>query len=274
MVSLMLRIPLLAAALGLSSLSSLQAQTRPLELLVVKDSSYHRDRRIWVYTPPGYDRRRADPYPLIVAFDGTQYQDSMPLARVLDTLVPIGAAPPFVAVLIDDSAGPVRIADLGNASRMASFLANQLLPLVRARWHITPDPGHSIITGTSAGGLAAAYVALMRPDLFGNVWSQSGAFWRGAEGSNSPPYEWLTGQVQASPRKPVRFFLDVGALEDHPTLGGSGPNFRDATRRLHEALVAKGYDVSYTEVPGGNHAEQWWRPRMAVGIVGLSAGWR
>lgn len=269
----MLRLSILIAALGAVLGSALEAQARPLEALVVRDSSYHRDRRIWVYTPPGYDRRRADPYPLIVAFDGTQYQDSMPLARVLDSLVPIGAAPPFVAVLIDDSAGPVRIADLGNASRMVSFLANQLLPLVRERWHVARDPGHSIITGASAGGLAAAYVAFTRPDLFGNVWSQSGAFWRGAEGSNSPPYEWLTSQVTASPRKPVRFYLDVGEMEDHPTLGGSGPNFRDATRRFHQALVAKGYEVTYTEVPGGNHAEQWWRPRMAVGIVALSAGW-
>jgi enterochelin esterase-like enzyme len=27
------------------------------------------------------------------------------------------------------------------------------------------------------------------------------------------------------------------------------------------------------EVPGGNHAPQWWRARLADGIVLLSAGW-
>ena len=244
-----------------------------LEAHVLYDSSYHRPRRVWIYTPPGYDARRAEPYPLILAFDGDEYRDTMPLPRILDSLVTARRAPAFVAVLVDDSAGPARIADLGNAPRMPAFLAKQLLPFVRRGWHVTTDPHRVIVTGSSAGGLGAAYVAFARPDLFGNVWSQSGAFWRGADASNDAPYEWLTQQVKTSPKKDVRFFLDVGELEDHPTLGGSGPNFRDANRRLRDALEAKGYAVTYTEVPGGNHAERWWRERLAVGIVALSAAW-
>ena len=237
---------------------------------VLFDSSYHRARRIWIYAPPGYDAKRAMPYPLIVAFDGADYRDTMPLPRVLDSLAAAGAAPAYVAVLVDDSIGPTRIADLGNSSRMAQFLARQLIPFVRRGWHVTTDPGRVIVTGSSAGGVGAAYVAFMRPDIFGNVWSQSGAFWRGAEGSNDPPYEWLTAQVRTAPHKPIRFMLDVGQGEDHPTLGGSGPNFRDANRRFRDALISKKYDVTYTEVPGGQHAPSWWRRRLAIGIVQLS----
>ena len=243
-----------------------------LESYVLYDSSYQRPRRLWVYTPPAYDPRRATPYPLIVAFDGAEYYDTMPLPMILDTLLAAGKAPPFVAVLIDDGSGAVRIADLGNAARMTEFLGRQLVPWVRRSWHVTADPHQVIVTGASAGGLSAAFVALMRPDLFGSVWSQSGAFWRGAEGSNSPPWEWLTQQVTATARKDIRFYLDVGALEDHPTLGGSGPNFRDAARRFRDALQLKGYAVTYTEVPGGNHGERWWRMRLPDGIVALSAG--
>lgn len=244
-----------------------------LEAHVLYDSSYRRPRRVWVYTPPGYDTTRAAPYPLIVAFDGDEYRDTMPLPLVLDTLLAARRAPAFVAVLVDDSSGAARIADLANSSRMVDFLARQLLPWVRRGWHVTRDPHRVIVTGSSAGGLGASYVAFQRPDLFGNVWSQSGAFWRGAEGSNTAPWEWLTRQVAAAPHKDVRFCLDVGELEDHATLGGTGPNFRDATRRFRDALVARGYDVSYTEVPGGNHGEPWWRPRLAHGIVTLAAGW-
>jgi enterochelin esterase-like enzyme len=180
-----------------------------LQERVLFDSSYRRQRRVWVYTPPGYDPRSGVTYPLIVAFDGDEYRDTMPLPHVLDTLLAAAKAP--------------------------------------------------------------AFVAFRRPDLFGNVWSQSGAFWRGAEGSNDASYEWLTEQVRTSTRKDVRFFLDVGELEDHPTLGGSGPNFRDANRRFRDALKAKGYDVTYLEVPGGNHAERCWRERLPVGSVALSA---
>ena len=126
----------------------------------------------------------------------------------------------------------------------------------------------------SAGGLASAYVALERPDLFGNVLSQSGAFWRGPEASNRAPYEWLTTRVRTMPKRDVIFFLDVGALEDHATLGGSGPNFRDTNRRFRDALLAKGYKVSYTEVPGGQYAPVFWRPRLPIGIVALTQNWR
>lgn len=210
---------------------------------------------------------------MILAFDGAEYQDTMPLPMILDTLLATRRAPAFVAVLVDDSSSSVRVADLGNAARMVSFLGHQLMPWIRHGWHVTSDPHRVIVTGASAGGLAASYVAFTRPDLFGNVWSQSGAFWRGAEASNGTPWEWLTSQVLMSPRKDVRFVLDVGELEDHPTLGGAGPNFRDAHRRFHDALRSKGYEVTYTEVPGGNHAPQWWRLRLPNGIVALSAGW-
>lgn len=239
---------------------------------VVYDSAYQRPRRLWVYTPPGFTAGAAVTYPLIVAFDGDEYRDTMPLPQVLDTLLATHNAPAFVAVLIDDSVSSARIADLGNAHRMVQFLA-QLLPWVRAHWPVTTDPHRVIVTGSSAGGLGSAYVALQRPDLFGNVWSQSGAFWRGAEASNDAPYEWLTSQVQAAPKKDVKFVLDVGALEDHPTLGGSGPNFLQAHRRFARALVAKGYEVIVTEVPNGNHAPQWWRQRLAAGIVTITTGW-
>jgi enterochelin esterase-like enzyme len=210
---------------------------------------------------------------MILAFDGDSYRDTMPLPRVLDSLLDAHLAPAFVAVLVDDSSGAVRTGELGNSSRMVSFLGKQLIPWVQRGWHVTHDPARVIVTGSSAGGLGAAHVAFAHPDLFGNVWSQSGAFWRGAEGSNAAPYEWLASQVRSAPRRAIRFYLDVGALEDHPTLGGSGPNFRDASRRFRDALSGKGYEVHYTEVAGGNHGEAWWRPRLPVGIAGLSARW-
>ena len=244
-----------------------------VEQHTVFDSTYRRPRDVWVYMPPGYDARATTPYPLIIAFDGAEYRDTMPLPFVLDTLLAAKKAPAFVAVLIDNGESAVRIADLGNAHRMADFLAKQLVPWVQKGWRVSTDPKRVIVTGSSAGGLAASYVAFVHPQLFGNVWSQSGAFWRGPEATNGEPYEWLAAQVKAAPKKPIRFVLDVGALEDHPTLGGAGPNFRDASRRFRDALVAKGYDVTYTEVPGGNHAPQWWKARLADGIVLLSTGW-
>src|ERR1051326_5300496 len=241
-----------------------------LRALTLFDSSYRRERKIWVYTPSGYDAHSTTAYPLLVAFGGAKYQETIPLPRVLDALAAARRAPAFVAVLIDDSSGGERIADLGNAHRMVDFLGRQLVPYVRAHWRVTSDPHRVIITGSSAGGLASSYVALERPDLFGNVLSQSGAFWRGAEASNDAPYEWLTGHVATMPKRDVRFYMDVGELEDHATLGGSGPNFLAANRRFRDALEAKGYDVTFAEVPQGQHAPQYWMTSLPRAIVLLS----
>jgi enterochelin esterase-like enzyme len=249
------------------------ASARRLEHQRIYDSSYKRQRDIWIYTPPNYDAKAATPYPLIVAFDGSDYRDTMPLPFILDTLLATKKAPAYVAVLVDNGGGPERIADLGNAHKMVDFLGHQLVPYVRSHWHVTTDPRRVIITGSSAGGLASAFVAIERPDLIGNVLSQSGAFWRGAEASNEPPYEWLTSHVETTQVRPVRFYLDVGALESRGTLGGVGPSILEANRRLKAALERKGYSiVAYTEVPEGQHAPQYWMTNLPRGIVLLSGG--
>jgi enterochelin esterase family protein len=122
----------------------------------------------------------------------------------------------------------------------------------------------------SAGGLGAAYVAMKYPRLFGNVLSQSGAYWRGNEASDDPPYEWLTQQFAASPRLDLKFFIDVGTRETVGALGGMAPPLLDANRRLYSVLKAKGYSVEYFEVPDGQHSPATWRQRLPLGIVALA----
>lgn len=240
---------------------------------VVFDSTYKRPRRIWVYTPPGYAATGHAPYDLLIAFDGDDYRDTMPLPMVLDTLLAGKHAPPFVAVLVDDSTSGARLDDLANHKRFVTFLAGQVMPWVRRSYNVTHDPRHTIVDGSSAGGLAAAFVALERPDLFGSVVSQSGAFWRGDEGSNGAPYEALAAKYSASPKRDIRFVMDVGAGETHAVLGGSGPVFIDATRRFRDVLRAKGYDVTYMEVPGGVHSPASWRTRLGATLVAATKGW-
>lgn len=85
------------------------------------------------------------------------------------------------------------------------------MPWVRKNWNVTRKADRSIVAGFSNGGLGASYVAFRRPDLFGNVFSQSGAFWHGNEGRNDP-VEWLTSQYAADKKRDIRFVLDVGDL--------------------------------------------------------------
>jgi len=234
---------------------------------------FGRTRRIWIYTPPNYTAA-GDSAGLLITFDGPTYLEEILLPRMLDSLITGGQVAPLVAVLIDNGTGTPRRDDLANRAAFVPWLGDRLLPWVQKRWKVSRDPRRVILNGSSAGGLGAAYAAFRRPDLFGNVLSQSGAFWRGNENSNGAPYEWLTSQFAGAPRKPVRFYLDVGALETNGALGGAAPSILSANRHLHDALRAKGYDVTYREVPGGVHAPESWRARLPAGLTSLAPGQR
>lgn len=239
---------------------------------VIFDSTYRRPRRIWVYTPPGY-RPRGTPYNLLVVFDGEDYFNAIPLPMILDTLLAAKKAPPFVAVFVDDSIGAARTGDLANQPRFAAFVGRQLIPWVRKNWNVTRKPERSIVAGFSNGGLGASYIAFRRPDLFGNVYSQSGAFWHGPEGRNNPE-EWLTLQFRSEKRKEIRFVLDVGDQETSKVMGGTGPVFIETNRLFRDALLGKGYNVTYTEVPDADHnSEGNWAPRFPYGLLAITESW-
>ena len=99
--------------------------------------------------------------------------------------------------------------------------------------------------------------------------SSSGAFWRGFDGTGASEREYLASQFAASPVHETRFFLDVGGEETR----AAGGTFKDATTRLRDVLVKKGYAVSYVEVPGGEHEFIHWRTMFADGLLYLTTGW-
>jgi enterochelin esterase family protein len=259
LVQLALSIPLLAAPHG------------RVEEFSIESKAYGRARKVAVYTPPDYSPQRAEPYALLICFDGMgYYQHEIPVPELLDELSSSGKIPTMIAVLVDTSES--RLEDLANNRKFADFLGGELIPRVRSGWHVTTDPGHVIVAGASAGGLGAAYVAFRRPDLFGNVLSQSGAFWRGNESSNDAPYEWLTSQYAAAARKPLRFYIEVGAKETRHAVG-IGPVFIEANRRFRDALTAKGYPITYIEVPGADHEPGHWRRQFPEGLLWLTGRW-
>jgi enterochelin esterase-like enzyme len=233
-----------------------------VEAFTIEDKANKRSRRLWVYTPPRYDSNSVAPYNLLICFDGLSYREDIPAPTILDNLLAAEKISPTVAVLIDNEES--RLEDLANHKSFADFMGDELIPWVRRNYRVTTLAAHTTLCGYSAGGLAAAYVAWRRPELFGNVLSQSGAFWRGNEGGTDEP-EWLTHQFQNSPRLPLRFYIEVGALENRKTAGG--PVFIEAVRRLRQVLEAKGYEVRYLEVANAVHDPSHWRAQLADGLV-------
>ncbi len=237
-----------------------------VEAFTLADAHDHRSRKVSVYTPPGYDPKAAEPYGLAIFLDGPAfYIEEIPAPTILDNLEAAGAIRPLVALFVDSSED--RPGDLANRAAFAGFLGDELVPWVRKGWRVSSDPARTIVCGASAGGLGAAFAAFRRPDLFGNVLSQSGAFWRGPEG-RTDDLEWLTAQLRKSPRLPIRFVVEVGETETHAT--AAGPIFIETNRRLRDVLVSKGYDVRYREIPGGRHSPATWGPALPDALIHLA----
>ncbi len=182
--------------------------------------------------------------------------------RPVDNLIHAGKMPAMVAVLIDNPPES-RMSELEYNPTFVEFLSKELLPWVHDHWNVARDPQKTIVGGYSAGGAAAAFLAMQRPDLFGDVLSQSGSFW---DGNKDVKWEWLASQYEASPKLALRFFIEAGLLED---VAKDGPTLLAANRRLVKILKSKGYLATYEEV-GGTHEPVHWRKTFGDGLISLT----
>ena len=220
---------------------------------VVNDSAYGHPRQITIYKSAGPAKS------LFVFIESELYQTEIGLPATLDALeIPATV----VTIEITEKAG-----EITNRKKFADFVANDLMPALKEKLGGLPGAQHTTIGGYSFGGLTAAYVAMQHPEIFGNVLSQSGAFWRGNEGASEPP-EWLTQQLRDKARLPIRFYVEVGA-EEHQIVP-NGIEFVVANRHLRDVLAAKKYDFKYIEVPGAKHEPGHWKAALPAGIEWLS----
>jgi enterochelin esterase family protein len=238
-----------------------------IERLTLKSEVLGNSRDVHLYRPDGY-RPGAEENALLVLFDGDRYIDDVRAPAILDNLIADRLIPPTAAVFVGNATAESRSAELPPNPAFARFLAEELTPWAKDRGVYAPAT-RTVVAGASYGGLAAAYAGWMHPDVFGNVYSQSGSFWwapgaspkSGPAGGEEP--EWLTRQVVDAPPRPVRFFLEAGTFEvGH----GGAAGILDTTRHLRDVLKAKGYAVDYAEFAGA-HGYAYWRFPLGDGLI-------
>jgi enterochelin esterase family protein len=214
-------------------------------------------RDIRVYTPAGFDRDT--PAWLIVFNDGGFYLPrggAVRAAQVLDSLHAAGQIAPTVAVFVDPGRPPG--STLGDAAASAQrsfeydsitdlygrFLIGELLPFVEEAEGVTfsRDPAHRMVCGISSGGICAFTAAWWFPEQFGRVLSHCGSFVNIRGGHN------LAFAVRATPRKPIRVFLQSGAA-DASYITGDWPL---GNQTMASALAFAGYDHRFEFGVGGH----------------------
>ena len=228
------------------------------------------ERRLWVYTPPGYGEAVTGAantdHTLLLAFDGGMYVSQVPAHRMLDNLLADGRIAPTVAVFVDNATPTSRNDELPCSEAFARCLETELLPWVQANFRVTHDPARRFVTGFSYGGLAAMWMGHRLPHVFGNVIAQAPSLWWGpghviTEPRNEGRFrgEWLVDEFERSARLPLRIWMEIGLLE-HPML------MLASNRRMRRVLEAKGYDLTYLE-PAGGHEPATWRGTLARALA-------
>ena len=231
---------------------------------------------VWLYTGASYDPKGV-PCSLLLAFDGEiagakPEEALIPIPTIVENLMAAKKIPPTVVVLVGSPDQETRNRNLRGSDAFADYLAKELVPWVRSRYRVADDAARTVIAGQSYGGLGAAHAALRHPKTFGGVLSQSGSFWFNPSvgSAYAATYDtetgWLTRQFAASPRLPVRFYVEVGLFEQ-----GAVHNMVLENRRFRDVLEAKGYPVVYSEFLGG-HDYCCWRGSLADGLIALLGG--
>jgi Putative esterase len=123
------------------------------------------DRPLLVYTPPGYDNEPDQRYPAGYVIQGYTGHVVMwrerrpfrqPFPEAADAMFARGEAPPAIVVYVDawTAYGGSQFVDSPGTGKYHSYLCEEVVPWVDARYRTIPDAAHRAIMGKSSGGSA------------------------------------------------------------------------------------------------------------------------
>ncbi|TMR13881.1 esterase [Nonomuraea turkmeniaca] len=141
-----------------------------VESMTYRSAVANQDRTALVWTPPGYDPDRAEPYPVFYLQHGggQSYTDWVEMGRakqILDHQFLDGDLVPMVVVMGN-----------GNVPDFNKELLENLAPAARARYNISSDPSQQALAGLSMGGGQTFGMLKAHPGQFAYVAAFSAGF--------------------------------------------------------------------------------------------------
>lgn len=141
-----------------------------LDVLTYQSTVAGQQRSAYVWTPPGYDPARAEPYPLFVLNHGggqswTDWVEMGRAGQILDNLSLDGALEPMVVVMPN-----------GNVGDYPRELLENVVPATEAAYNVSSDPAQRALAGLSAGGARTVSVLKAHPGEFAWISTMSAGF--------------------------------------------------------------------------------------------------
>ena len=212
-------------------------------------------RRMFVYTPPSYEKDNSTRYPVLYLQHGAgenevEWTHSGKVNFILDNLISEGKARPMIIVMNNGFAtrpGQDGQALTGNA-RWAAFeemLIKEVIPDIDAFYRTIPDRENRAMAGLSMGGMQTFTVGLTNLNTFSHL----GIF----SGVPTNFSELLKDALQQGPafNQKLKLFW-TGAGTDEAA-------FINRQKELQELLTKSGIRAQYYMSPNTGHEFQTWR---------------
>lgn len=148
------------------------------------------DRDMRVYTPPGYDPKRKEPYPVLYLFHGLTDETSAWVTAgreniIMDNLIARGQAKPMIIIntlgygapeMFDPAAGArTKAAYQKNEKLFVDALLTEVIPMVENLYNVGKTKKYRAVAGLSMGGAQALDAGLNHADVFDYMGSFSPA---------------------------------------------------------------------------------------------------
>jgi enterochelin esterase family protein len=156
-------------------------------------------RKLWVYTPPGYDGTGLA-YPLLVLQDGQWMNGPLQVPQIADALIKHNRLQPLVIAMMQSGDQQERDREFSSNDRHYQFILTELLPLVQTQYRV--DSSNVAIGGVAVGAVAAAHAALKNPAVFAHLLMIS-----------PPQMQDYASRIENAETLPNRIFQSVGRYE-------------------------------------------------------------
>ena len=215
-----------------------------------------RNHKARVYLPPGYSENRLKRYPVVYMQDGQNLFFPEEAFQGNEWHVDEAVAALDAMSLIDK----VIVVGLYSGEREAEYtrpgyesygraVVDELKPAVDAGFRSLSDPAHTMVVGSSLGGVVSFFMAWQWPDVFSTAGCLSSTF--GLRDN-------LVERVLSEEPRNVRIYLGSGWPEDN----------YEATLSMAMALISRGWEpgrnLVHVAFPGARHHEEAWTARLPL----------
>ena len=243
----------------------------------VRERWYHSNttndwRRIYLYTPPGYDAARDTRYPVLYLQHGAGedergWSNQGHVGFIMDNLIAEKKARPMLVVMErgyavkrGDTPGAPNGGQTGgppNFNRLFSAFdeveTKDLVPYIDTNFRTIADRDHRALAGLSMGGMQSYIIGLNHLDLFSYIGGFSGAGGGFGGGAFDPKtaHNGVMADTDAFNKRVHLLFLSIGTSE--------AQRMQDGVRGYHDNLTKAGIKTAFYESPGTSHEWLTWR---------------